>query len=458
MGRIFIGENTLYRIGNFAPRGIWISTASSPGRDNLGPGAAFGGDPALPFVGERADAVTIGNRTDTGMETTWIYQREELKSIYDDWRALVMRTNADLYLGPDWFDIWWDHFGSQYNLACITARHTGILVGVMPFYIETIRIGPLSYRIARIAGTDPHCIVLNLPIEPTWAQQVMVKALSDLLFNGECDFISFTPASEISNLMPLIRDTCSNTSELQLSDSDGGSHIVFDLPKSFDLFLEKLSKKRRAQFRRDVRSLTESKEMNSAVICPDTAGFLDFSRFHNLQWQAVGKGGHFCDWPGSEGFYSALAERTKEQRNVQFHILNGHDGPLAIQFALVAGTTCHWRLPARSLDPEVERFGVGKIGLLMMVEQLIAQGITQVEGGMGEYDYKRTWGGEDVPVRQLIVSLAATKKSLRLLLAWSGFIDFVYYRIWFLKFALRWRRLTGSKPQPLWRTWIRTRL
>lgn len=395
---------------------------------------------------------------DAGMEITWIYRREELKSIYDDWRELLVHTDADFYLGPDWFDIWWDHFGNQHNLACMMVRYAGTLVGVMPFYIETIRIGPLNYRIARIAGTDPHCIVLNPPIEPAWAQQVMVTALGDLLCNRECDFISLTPVSEISNLMPLIRDACSSATELQLRDRDGGSHIVFDLPKSFDIFLQKLSKKRRAQFRRDVRALTENKEMNSAVICPDSARFSDFSKFHDLQWKAVGKGGHFSDWPGSEAFYSALAERTKEQGNVQFHILNGRDRPLAIQFALVSGRTCHWRLPARSLDPEVERFGVGKIGLLMMIEQLITQGVTQVEGGMGEYDYKRTWGGEDVPVRQLIVSCTATQKNLRLLLAWSGLIDLVYYRIWFLKLAPRWHKLTGTKARPLWRAWIKTRL
>jgi len=402
--------------------------------------------------------VTAANFADAGIEMTWVHRRDELKSIYDDWRALVVRTDADFYLGPDWFDIWWDHFGSQHSLACITARHAEILVGVIPFYIETIRIGPLSYRIARIAGTDPHCIVLNPAIEADWAQQMMVKALSDLLFNGKCDFISFSPVSKVSNLMPLIKDTCSNTTELHLRNRDGGSHIVFDLPKSFDLFLKKLSKKRRAQFRRDVRLLAESKEMNSTVISPDAARFFDFAKFHNLQWEAVGKGGHFCDWRGSEAFYSALAERTKEQGSVQFHILNGRDGPLAIQFALVSGKTCHWRLPARSLDPDVERFGVGKIGLLMMIEQLITQGITQVEGGMGEYDYKRTWGGEDVPVRQLIVSCTATQKSLRLLLAWSSLIDFAYYRIWFLKLAPRWHKLTGTKARPLWQAWIRTRL
>lgn len=396
---------------------------------------------------------------ETPIQIAWLDRREELRAIYDDWRSLVDRTGSDIYLGPDWFDVWWDHFGSQRSLACLTAYRAGTLIGVVPFCIETIRIGPLRYRLARLAGTDLHTILLHLPLEPLWASQVLTRGLGDLLLGGKCDLISFTPASEMSDLIAHVREACSYAPVLNLMDIDGGSHTIFQLPETFDLFLKKLSKKRRAQFRRDVRSLVERTGMTSEVIYPDAATFRDFACFHNRQWRAVGKGGHFSDWPGSEAFYSALAERVVKWRNIQLHTLNGKDSSLlATQFALVSGTTCHWRLPARSLDPEAERFGLGKIGLLMMIEQLIDQGVTKVEGGLGEYDYKRTWGGEDVPTRKFVIRYSLPHWKLRLLFTWADLLNLLYYRIWFQKLAPRLCRLTGAKSGPLWQGWIRTRL
>ncbi len=394
------------------------------------------------------------------MEIAWVGRGEDLVPLQDDWQALAKRRQADIYLMPDWFDLWWEHFGDGRQLACLVARRGGALVGLVPFCIDRIRIGPLALRVARLAGTDPHCIVFHLPIEADVEAEVLAAGLDHLLGHLGCDLVSFTPVSGLSDLIPLVRHACSGRPTLSVADRSLGSHVVFDLPESFDQYLSGLSKKRRGQFRRDLKGLRDIYGMESSRVFPHADEFTDFTLFHTRQWQASGRNGHFHDWPGSAGFYCALAERMAGGGHVQLHKLTGRTGPLATQFVLASGQTCFWRLPARTLDAEAERLSIGKVGLVLMIEQLISDGIRRIEAGRGEYDYKLAYGGTDIPVHRFVVSRAtwAVGMRLRLLLAWADLLDLLYYRVWFLKLAPRLRRLTGGRPQPLWRAWIRTRL
>ena len=198
--------------------------------------------------------------------------------------------------------------------------------------------------------------------------------------------------------------------------------------------------------------------MQRAVRQPDRADFADFAEFHARQWLAVGKGGHFSDWAGSLAFYCDLADRRGSDGPVRFFHLDGRDAPLATQFALISGRTAHWRLPARTLDPEADKFSIGKVGLIDMIEGLIGLGVQRIEAGRGEYGYKLSYGGQSVPVSRLLLGPSAGARSLALLLAWSDLIHLLHYRIWFLKLVPRMRQLTGGQPGPLWSYWRKTRL
>jgi len=390
---------------------------------------------------------------------TWVTSVDALRPLHDEWRELAIRTGADFYLWPDWFSVWWKHFGHGCSLACIVVRKGGVLVAVLPFSLKTIWLGPLPARTARLAGTDPHCIVIRLPVENNVADEIIQESLTHLIKHEACDAVSFTPVSGLSDIGGYVRHGCQEVLAVSLRDEAAGSHVVFELPASFDDFLKRLSKKRRGQFRRDVRALSEQYEMQDRVLFPNGEDFRSFVDFHNHQWQSVGRGGHFCDWPGSVGFYQELADMLGPKGHLQLHELTGNKGPLTTQFSLVAGPTCHWRLPARSTDPQAERLSIGKIGLLLMIKQLIADGVVLVEAGMGEYDYKISYGGKNVPLNRMIVypNTASGRFRLSLLLAWANFLDLAYYRIWFKKLAPRVRKITGGRPRPLWNIWIRTR-
>lgn len=402
----------------------------------------------------------------SGLQISWVTRPNDLVPLYPEWEDLARSTEADVYLWPVWFAVWWKHFGAGRRLACLVARRDGRLVGVLPFVVETIWVGPLPLRVARLAGTDRNCIVFHLPAEVGQAPDLVCEAIRYLLDDGGCDVVSFTPVSERSDLLPMIRQIGATVSGLELIAKDAGSHVMFDLAGSFDDYLtSRVSRNRRSQFRSDHKALEKRFGMTATQHVPDAAAFAEFVTFHNTQWQAVGKGGHFTDWPGSAAFYADLADRSVPGWGVRIDDFTGRDAEgrsirLAAHFSLVAGRMCHWRLPARSLDPEVHKLSIGKVALLALFRELTASGFRGIEGGWGEYDYKLSLGGENVPVHRIILGRASAlgRLRMRLLLGWSELVHLAYYRIWFLKIAPRMRQMTGSKPRPLWRHWIRTRL
>lgn len=395
-----------------------------------------------------------------GLDVRWIETVEALEPLYAEWQALAAWVGAEIYLFPDWLAPWWVHFGAARQPRVLVARRDGILVGIVPFCVETIWVGPWPMRIARLAGTDPHCMVFTLPVEPAETAPLLQLALRDLLGRFGCAAVSFTPVSAQADHLAALQ-AMAQVPDLRVTDLPDGSHVMFPLPDSFETFLAtRLSKKRRSQFRRDSAGLEARFGMTSARSVPDAAAFAQFVAFHNQQWQAVGLGGHFVDWPNSAAFYGAVCAGSSPDHGVGFFEQTGQDGPLATQFALISGTTAHWRLPARSLDPEADHLSVGKVGLVLMIKTLIEAGFQRIEAGRGEYDYKLVYGGENVPVHRVVISRAGAVAGLRLraLLAWVDLMDIGFYKIWFKRIHPRLRKITGWRPRPLWRAWIRTRL
>src|SRR5438132_3516373 len=120
---------------------------------------------------------------------------------------------------------------------------------------------------------------------------------------------------------------------------------------------------------------------------------------HDAQWQAEGRLGHFGDWPGAESFNRDLVAELSPLARVRFVRLWANDRVICSQFCFVFGDSCYWRLPARAPEPEWERFSLGRIGLMNMIEAMIGEGVRRVEGGAGHYEYKLQCGGRELPVR-----------------------------------------------------------
>ena len=262
------------------------------------------------------------------LQATWIDRAADLAPLVPEWQALAARVGAEVYMRPAWQQVWWDHFGAGRQLACLVLRQAGRLVAVLPFMTERIWAGPVALRLGRLAGTDPHCIVLRLAAEPEFTEAALRLAIQHLTGPLDCDAVSFTPLSNLADHLAPLRAIGQGTPGLALHEEGAGGHVVFPLPGDFTGWTAALSKKRRSQFGRDQRALADRYGMQARTRRPDGTAFAAFADFHDRQWQAQGRGGHFTDWPGSLAFYRDLADRRQPSRRSGFMNLQAPPCPL----------------------------------------------------------------------------------------------------------------------------------
>lgn len=377
----------------------------------------------------------------------------------EEWDAHILQTGAEVYFLTSWQEAWWAHYGKSFSASrkpvSFILREGGQIVGVLPVCIETIWVGPLPVRTARLAGIDPNFAMMTLPILTGKETVVLEAVFAHLTGELRCAAISLSPLSDRSSQLAHVRGIGGVS---KLRDRSDRGHTLMALPDSPDDFMAALSKSRRREVRRDIKRLTEDDPLRNVSSDATTLDEMAdrFIDLHTRQWQAAGKGGHFADWRVAAQFYRALLHRLAPDGHAAIDEQWLGDTLLSSQLRYTLGDKAYWWLNARSIDPKFEKVGLGRVGLVERVNELITTGTRLVEAGAGEYEYKLSYGGELVPVHTLV--FAAPRPFARLqaqaLMLWADTLHLLYYRIWFLKLRPR----LGTRPRALWTSWIRARL
>jgi CelD/BcsL family acetyltransferase involved in cellulose biosynthesis len=333
------------------------------------------------------------------------------------------------------------------------------MVGALPFSVQRVWAGPVPVRLAKFVGADSTLPVFTPAIAEGFEEAVVRAALESLLENAGCDAVSLSPLSGLSRVAEAAeRAAACDAFSLVRSDSPG-RHTVFNLPGSFDEYLQSLSSSQRQIHRRYLRKLKSQHEISFRTVTGDEAiAYFDrFAEQHAAYWRQRGKLGHFGDWPAGADFNRDLISSMAETGRARFYEVAAGDGRvLAIEYCFVLGERCYWRLPARDPDPELEELRLGRVSLAEMFRMLIETGQRMVEGGPGHYDYKLRLGAEEHSLRRVVISGRSGPSRWRaaLLVRWADLLHLAYYRAWFLKF----RPQLGLSPRPLRRPWIVTRI
>lgn len=378
----------------------------------------------------------------------------------DEWDQLVLKLDGDVYATYDWCRIWWKHYGANRALRIFVFRRSGHLVGVAPMFIEKFGVGPLSVKIGKRVGSDFALTIFTLPIADDHieaAYKIVVRALTLM---EECDVISFSFMPGGDRTRAGLRRACKDLEKFitVVRDAPAAPHTIFELPDTVQKYLSDLPKRYRQNYRRQRRMLESTSNVVVDVVHnhPEVSeAFQAFTALHARQWQAEGLLGHFGDWPSSRAFNTELVAELAKLNRVKMTRIFSDSELVSAQYAFVFGRRCFWRLPARLPHHEFERFGLGILGLVHLIECMIDIQVKEIEAGVGHYDYKLHYGGKESAVSSFAVVTTRPKGALRgrAFLKLSQFIHLAYYRLWRLRVA-SYLPIRG----PLSRTWIRSRL
>jgi CelD/BcsL family acetyltransferase involved in cellulose biosynthesis len=379
----------------------------------------------------------------------------------EEWDEFVLSVGGDLYVSYDWCRIWWRHYGRNRRLRLYIFRNGPRLVGLAPMFVERVRLGPIITKMAKRVGSDFALTIFALPLAADHVEIAYKQLLTRLVQDEKCDSVSlsFMPGNDPTLIG--LRRGCESLGGVVtiVRDEPSGPHTLFHLPDTLEEYLSKLDRRQRQNYRRQLKQLKETFRVEGNVVTEASqarSAFDGFKTLHEHQWREEGKPGHFGDWPRSAAFNTDLVDELSRLGRFRMVQLLADQRVIAYQYAFVFGDRCCWRLPARAPEKELDRFGLGVLGMVQMFEAMISEGIRQIEAGVGHYDYKMRFGGEELQIRSFFVAASRPGAALRshLFLRFSNFFHLVYYRIWRLRVVSR----LGLPGRYLSQTWIRSRV
>lgn len=384
----------------------------------------------------------------------------QVTDLQQAWDACVEAGGADVFSTYDWCNVWWQHYGYGRRLQIHLFRQGSRIVAVFPLFWERLWLGPLSVRVVRIVGSDHSVTTCGLPVCPGKMRETVKAVVKELDRSWAWDLLYFGPLSGYFTQRAALAEAlrgCSSIGEA-VADGNVGPHICFDLPRTYEMYLDTLSSNERHNIRKRERRLNKKQDLCVGIVTPAqlTEAFGDFVRQHQTQWQHQGQMGHFDDWPGARAFHYDVARAQSRRGRLMLVQLRAGGETLGYQYNYRFARRVHWILTSRTLNSAWTYYSPGRLLHCAVVRAAIESKVRQIDAMRGLYDYKLRLGGLVLQLQSVAATHEGFSRWLRVGIARHGFrlLDRFYYRIWFCRLAPRLPYLQRS----LWSVWIRSRI
>ena len=375
----------------------------------------------------------------------------------DDWDHYVEQRGGPVYFTYDWMRLWWQFYGRGRELRIFALTCDDQTVGILPIFIETFRLGVLNVRVARLVGSGTPARVLNPPVFPQHSDAVFRHVIRLLLTTEKVDLISLGLISEDWSAKDLLASPAEGQAGPRYKSNWTPSDVLtlFTLPSTFDEYVQALPKKERQTRKEKVRQLIRHAEVSMDIVDDRHQLAGEFERFleqHTAQWRAEGFGGHFVAWPSGVEFHRALVSSPRTGPRALFVRLNAGGVPIANRYVYRMGNRLFSELPSRVVGPEWDRLGLGTTSYFKFIEAAIGNGITEINSGLGQYEYKVRLGGRQIPagVWRIVSDESGAQFRARTLLRLSRLVKLAFHKIYYRRIVPQLPRQFSRTQQMFW--------
>ncbi len=370
------------------------------------------------------------------------------------WDELAESVGADLFASFDWCSTWWKHFGDNRQLEIYVSRRGGELVGCLPLYRETLCYGVWRLFAVRMVGSGDAGTRCHLPVRADVLDEVLREVSRLIDAGGAWDVIHFgdIPSNSFDGeaVAWSLGGAFPNTKVVFRSGHCPTS--TYDLPGTFDEYLQLLSPKERSSIRRTQRRLKEDHQAEIVSIGETTLDevFDHFLSQHQAWWSKKGQLGYFRSSPGLDNYHRDFSRIQARNGRLHMLCLKTKEAPVAYYYGHRFGKRIHAFSGARSCDPRWDALAPGKQLHCEMVRRAMELGITHIDSMDGYYPHKQLWGASYHKLQSVTVlsdKIASCLARRDFLLAWR--VHHLWNRLWFWH-AAPWLRQKFPKLRPAW--------
>ncbi len=314
-----------------------------------------------------------------------------LKALSSDWNELLTDAESPgIFQTWAWISSWRETLGSEHDLLVATARdpRRGHLLGLAPFAVEIRKVGPLTTRVLRMAGSGPaapdHLDLIVRHGHPHVAAPLW-------------DAVSGRRTWDLIDLDGLRADSYLGGLMLRRSSDrhDYSTPIVcpiLPLPDSWEEYEASLGRNLRRNLRRYACKPDASHDMvveRMVVHDHEVAATVEqLAEFHRQIRTARGDRGSFAD-PVMIDFHRTVALRFLDAGRLRLHRLDVEGRMAAAIFCFRHGDTVSFY--TTGYDPGLAAYGPGRRVLAAAIRSAIDEGATRFDFLRGDEPYKRSW-------------------------------------------------------------------
>ncbi len=387
---------------------------------------------------------------------------EELAALQPRWDELAESAGTGIFLTYDWCRIWWKYYGKNRDLRVWVFQRGTDLVGILPLFLEQIRLGPVCVRAAKLVGSDHTLAQFSLPIAREHIAEV-AEALFEPLLKEAWDVIHIGPLAGLYEHYDVLREALQRTlgDECGITYKEKQVQTYFFVADTWEGYLATLTKNARRSIRRKYKALKQVMQSRPGNLTSDFATLQDvdemfrgFVHMHQKHWKKKGRPGHFGDWPDSFDFHEEMVRAQLPHDRLRLMKIHWGQDCLAYEYAYKFGDKYFAFLNARTDSQDVADVSVGTIVFAEQMKKAISENVRYIDDMRAKYDYKMRLGGRLFPMRDIYI---LRKQPLRLARVHifkllSRFLHLCYYRIWYIRVAPR----LPLPRRALWRIWIRS--
>jgi len=321
-------------------------------------------------------------------------KREDFNDLQYCWLNLKDQLNwSSIFVLPNWMKVWWQEFGSGYEILLGSIRQNEQVIGIFPLKIKD--------SVATFIGSPDLCDYMDFIVAPDKEDVFFTTILRDFnQFNikefqlGRC-----RPESTVMRyLLPMAEQL----GYVVKSDQTDVS-LELELPQTWEDYLKVLSRKQRHEVRRKLRRLEEAGDVNYRCVqvvdeLEDNLNvflrLFSYSHEEKARFMTVRK----------ESFFKSITRSMAEIGLLHFGIVEFNQMIVAMIMLFNYSDTVY--LYNSAYDPEFDSLSVGILSKVLCLKQSIESGRKKWDFLQGGEAYKYRIGGEEIPLYQCRIRLS----------------------------------------------------
>lgn len=293
---------------------------------------------------------------------------------------------------PSWIQVWWESFGSGYELYIRAIFDNS----------EAIGIAPLMKKVATayfIGNTDV-CDYQDFVIAPGRESDFFNMLLLDAKKQGITTFDLKHVRPDSSAILSLKTLAVSRGYDISLEREDVSFEML--LPSTFDAYLESLNSKQRHEIRRKLRRLNEEGNIEFRFITSESelSGALE-TFFRMFADSREDKAAFLTEQ--MKRYFRNIVDEMYREGILRLGILELDKKPIA-EILCFEYNNCLY-LYNSGYDPGYISLSAGVLSKVMAIKYSIEKGIKKFDFLKGAEPYKAHIGGKEIPLFHLKIGI-----------------------------------------------------